>query len=326
MKAAPLLLFALVACASSSPRDRWDDSDLVARRPPSGRDLPPGPAAASSEFRPLFFELRAPGSDRAFHLLGSIHVLDQAELPWDPEVDRAFEAAEVLAVEADTQSADAVALVTTLGLLPPGQSLEEQVSREVWDRVQRAAARHGQPVAALQRLRPWLAGILLSGLAVSRLGYSEALGVDRHFIQRAAGHKALVELEGMEVQLRLFDAMGREAEEAMLDAASRPEAELEAELLKLVAAWKRGDEAAMEAAFLEPARSSTALQGFNERLFYDRSRTMAESIAELAEQPRRLFVVVGAGHLVGRRGIPALLAERGFGVRRVEPAEPQVKK
>lgn len=326
MQAPPVLapLLALAGCASAPAHDRWPDAAPEPASPTA--DPSPLGGGAPSAFRPLFFEVKAPGAVHPLHLLGSIHVLDQKELPWAREIDRAFDAAEVLAIEADPRSADGAALVTRLGLLPPEQRLEDRVAPEVWDRARRAAEAHGHAAEALARLRPWLAALLLSGLTFAKLGYSEELGVERHFIQRAAGEKSLLELEGMEVQLRLFDSMGRDVEEAMLDAAARPEAELRAELEQLVGAWKRGDGAALEAAFMEPARASPALRRFNERLFYERNASMADSIARLAAGARRVFVVVGAGHLVGERGIPALLAARGFSVEQRAPIPPQVKK
>jgi uncharacterized protein YbaP (TraB family) len=44
---------------------------------------------------------------------------------------------------------------------------------------------------------------------------------------------------------------------------------------------------------------------------------MAARLVELARDGRTRFVVLGAGHLVGARGIPARLAEQGFVVERL---------
>ncbi len=44
---------------------------------------------------------------------------------------------------------------------------------------------------------------------------------------------------------------------------------------------------------------------------------MAGRLHQLAKDGKTRFVVVGAGHMVGEQGIPALLAERGWQVDRV---------
>jgi uncharacterized protein YbaP (TraB family) len=53
-----------------------------------------------------------------------------------------------------------------------------------------------------------------------------------------------------------------------------------------------------------------------DRLVYDRNARWTDQIAELLDGEDDVLVVVGAGHLVGDRGVPALLEKRGFKVDR----------
>ena len=48
---------------------------------------------------------------------------------------------------------------------------------------------------------------------------------------------------------------------------------------------------------------------------------MLERLTPLLALGEPVFVVVGAGHVVGRGGIPALLAERGLHVERLRGPE-----
>ena len=56
------------------------------------------------------------------------------------------------------------------------------------------------------------------------------------------------------------------------------------------------------------------LDGFYERLFFERNRRMVARLLELGQDGRTRFVVLGAGHMLGEEGIPALLARQGYRV------------
>ena len=49
-------------------------------------------------------------------------------------------------------------------------------------------------------------------------------------------------------------------------------------------------------------------------LFDDRNHAWVEKISSYLDQPKVYFITVGAGHLAGPRGVPALLRARGFRV------------
>jgi uncharacterized protein len=54
-----------------------------------------------------------------------------------------------------------------------------------------------------------------------------------------------------------------------------------------------------------------------EHLVYRPNEEMAQRLFEMAIDGKVRFVAVGILHLVGERGIPALLAQRGFRVSRL---------
>ena len=81
---------------------------------------------------------------------------------------------------------------------------------------------------------------------------------------------------------------------------------------RLVGSWKRGDAAALNKLVIEDELAKNPEYGeLFERMFDDRNHDMTEKILALQREGGTYFVVVGAGHLVGKEGIIALLARQG---------------
>ena len=55
-----------------------------------------------------------------------------------------------------------------------------------------------------------------------------------------------------------------------------------------------------------------------DRMVYGRNPGLAREVARQIRSGRSVFAAVGALHMVGTRGLPALLAAQGFKVQRVE--------
>ena len=118
----------------------------------------------------------------------------------------------------------------------------------------------------------------------------------------------------MQQQLEAFTAMSRSQALAMLrELLQAPEA-AGRELRGIVDAYDGVDaEQRLTAVVAEMERRTPT---FAEYLLFRRTRRWADAL----DRPLRaggVFVAVGAGHLVGPHGLPALLAQRGFRVRRV---------
>jgi len=96
-------------------------------------------------------------------------------------------------------------------------------------------------------------------------------------------------------------------------------------LTRLVDAWRIGDEAGLEAFFFESYDQDPSFEPFFEILIFRRNQAMAEQLRILldAEQHRgeSVFVVIGAGHVIGSQGVPAILANWGYPVTQLDRDE-----
>ena len=94
----------------------------------------------------------------------------------------------------------------------------------------------------------------------------------------------------------------------------------EAELLMMDMSfcWKRGDVACLERILFEDALDRyPSFVSIYDSLFFKRNEEMANDIKAFLASEQTYFVVVGAGHLVGEKGIPQLLRNAGYEVNRM---------
>lgn len=258
------------------------------------------------------------------HLLGSVHVGRSDMYPLPGEVREAYARSEALVVEADIVAADPgemAAKTAALGLYRDGGRLEDALTPEQWQVVRAAAERTRLPPALLQRQKPWLAYATLTMSAARLSGYREALGVDRHFLEKAHRQgKPVLELEGLDRQLEALSglAVGQQVSQLGHTAALIVAGDLGVETL--LSAWRRGDIDRLQG--LIESQFPPELAPTYRALVVDRNLAMAQRLVELSQRRQGgLFVIVGAAHLPGRDGLLALLRERGYRLKRIRGAD-----
>ena len=93
---------------------------------------------------------------------------------------------------------------------------------------------------------------------------------------------------------------------------------------KLVKAWKAGDEKTIETLMLQDAKDADEAK-INALMLDNRNVDMVKKIEELLKGKEKGFVVVGAAHLIGEKGILKALEKDKYTVERPEltvPARP----
>ena len=167
----------------------------------------------------------------------------------------------------------------------------------------------------LRGFRPWFVALTLTTQALERQGFSAANGIDEHFRRAADGHKRIEALETVDGQLDLFASLNSDAEEQLLRQTLEEIDEYATELDAAFRLWSAGDAAGLDRLMVAPMQGE--YPEMFERLFAARNRAMTERLLEMVKTPGRYFVVVGAGHLVGRVGIVELLGARGVAGRQL---------
>jgi uncharacterized protein YbaP (TraB family) len=91
------------------------------------------------------------------------------------------------------------------------------------------------------------------------------------------------------------------------------------EVSELMSAWKAGDVPAIQRSVTRELEDlpAPAAEALRERLYERRNHGMAAKVSGMLAGDRPHFVAVGAGHLIGPSGLPELLRQQGYEVRRL---------
>lgn len=203
------------------------------------------------------------------------------------------------------------------GMLPPDTALPALLDRRARQDYRAALVAAHVPPEALVHLRPWLAAIVLQTGLLQVLHYSPGSGVDRQVWAFAAkAGKPVETFETVDEQLALLMPTDRKLETEEFDASLKELRTDTNEVGALVDAWCDGRMGEV-ARLMNAGLASTP--GAMKLLIDDRNVRWAKRLASMLAQHHTYFVTVGAGHLAGPRGLPALLAARGYRVERVAP-------
>ena len=282
-------------------------------------EIAPVPAPARERAAPLLWIADAPGRG-ALYLFGSVHVGPENGMAFDPGLRAAWERSEELVVEVDMTKVTPEQMMEARlrhAFLPAPGRVDDLLSDETLELLNSHVEERGMGLERFRNMKPWAIAATITYEALAEMGLEPEQGVDQQFMGAALGVKPIVELESFDAQLAVLGGLDDDEQDLMLRDTLERFDEIVDQTIELMDAWGGGDEATLEDVLFAPLRDHPELAGYYERVFFDRNRAMAERIDALSRDGTTRFVVLGAGHMVGSRGVPRLLADRGFRVRRV---------
>ena len=272
-------------------------------------------AQQPSAARPALWLVEGPGGQKAW-LLGTIHALSR---PYDwksDTIESALAASDRLILEVADVGNDAATARTFAQLAQggPHPPLAERVPPQDRDDLERELGSDQIAPGSLYPYDTWAAALMIAQAQARHDRQDSGNGIDRALA--AEYRRPIGEFEGAAVQLAIFDALPEAQQRALLNTVIEEDsAQREAEVRALEQAWASGDLA-------ELARVSDA-ETFGDPLLRDallvrRNRKWTELLVTMLSSRARPFVAVGAAHLAGPDGLPAMLAARGYTVTRLQ--------
>jgi uncharacterized protein YbaP (TraB family) len=248
-------------------------------------------------------------------LFGSIHMLPR-NLEWQPPaLTQAMQHATDIWFEIPIDRASdetAVRLGARAGQAAPGDPLWSHLTESERADVERAAARLGLDPARMANLRPWMADLTLELAADARAGGVAAQGVEARLQREAPPSVKRHALETARQQIGFLAGSDVRDQAASLVLTARQMLAEEDSFDRTLRDWLSGDQQGLDRDDLAPMEA--AAPKLFDRLITARNHRWADVVARLARRRGATVIVVGAGHMVGPHGLPALLRARGLAV------------
>lgn len=246
-------------------------------------------------------------------MFGTIHSLPHG-VDWETEaLERVLARADLLVVEVrDLDDASGLREVFAERAYTADQPpLAAKVPAAMRGDLFAVLAKHDITADAFAGMETWAAALTLAQYAETG---EAANGVDRALLARTPREKT-VELEGAARQLDVFDGLPEAEQRDLLAAVVADMARQGQDPMRHAVDWYAGRIEHLA----DPATSAILADAeLREALYAGRNRQWAERLAALLEGEPRPLVAVGSAHLAGKDGLPALLAARGYTVRRIQ--------
>ena len=263
------------------------------------------------------------GQGHTQYLFGTMHVGLPAFYPLEPRIVDAVKHASTLALEIDpAEPPEAMAqAMLRQGMVVPGGAGYERMAPERRAQMDAALKTTGVDAASANVLNPTMLAALISLSQFQKLGYRPELSADAWLAQLARqGKTRILALETVDGQLGEFKKLTSAEQWAFLDEsldnlASGEELE---EARSLVEGWSHADRAALDAMAAQ-VENDTSVSGkfMRETLLDGRNGALADKLAALLKRENQTVAAIGLLHLLGKRGVPALLQAKGYRVERI---------
>lgn len=278
---------------------------------PAAADAPA--ADATTRVQPSLWHVTGPEGEA--WLFGSVHVLPP-DIDWrTPQIDAAIAAADVFVFEVPRDAATSAhvqQLIAERGYLPEGVQLRDLLHPAMQAKFDAALAASGLPPAQVNQERPWLAGLQILFAQMGKQQFDSQTGADAVLMGAAqADGKPMRYLETIDDQFALLapddPALELDQFESSLSDLDDPGTVVG----PMVDAWGRGDQAALAGLVKADMEDFPAAR---KALFDDRNARWVPRIEAMLKEKHSFFITVGAGHLAGPQGVPALLRKAGYQV------------
>jgi uncharacterized protein len=258
----------------------------------------------------LFWEVSGNGLAQPSYLFGTIHIQCKDKLNWPASRQAYWDQAEQLYLEIDFDDPQMTSEILSNIQMPEGQTLRKVLGEKKYRRAKKFFTKQTKmDLDMFSTIRPFFLSTLIlpTGLKCKTDSWEETLTT-----MAKQRQLPLAGLETVKEQLSVFDRLSLKEEAEILMATVDYPKVVEKEFQQLLRAYNRQD--LKELQRLSEISTDATSRKLNKFLLDDRNEKWIPKIASAATE-KPTFFGFGAAHLVGKKGVIALLRQAGYTVK-----------
>ncbi|MCH2486365.1 MAG: TraB/GumN family protein [Erythrobacter sp.] len=270
-------------------------------------------AAPEIAAQPVLWEVANDAGTTEGWLFGTIHALPDGVSWRTPLLEDTIERADLLVVEVAglDDGSELTDIFVSLAFDSPPGPLADRIDPALRPQYEVLLTKAKVRSDHFDAMESWAAALTLAQVVQTA---KSANGVDRALLRDFEGRE-IVEIEGGERQLGIFDALPEGEQRDLLDAVIAETRDYDDDMGRLARIWSEGDTDELAKLTREGILADPELY---EALLAGRNRAWTAQLENLFSTDSKPLVAVGAGHMFGPDGLPAMLEARGYTVRRIQ--------
>ena len=253
------------------------------------------------------------------YLAGSCHVLRASDHPLPAEFFSAYADSRKVVLEAslsDMEKPEYLGKLMLAATYNDGTTLKQHLSPQAYSKAEAFCKERNYPIEQYQSFRPWMFAMTLTMSEMARIGADANNGVDYFFNEKAQkDQKMLGSLETVDQQIGFLTMMDTIMSNEQIIETIDELTQINTVGPEILNAWKKGDEAKIEALNLNELKNYPKLY---QALIVDRNRKWISNIEGYLSSSENTMVIVGVAHLVGNNSVVDLLRKRGYKVVKLQ--------
>ncbi len=277
---------------------------------------------------PLFYKISKEDSDVSIYLLGSIHAANKGIYPLNDTIMSAYNQSEYLAVEVDTialtSDFDAQLELAQKLLYTDGTTIKDHIGEDLYNKMVAILKEKSSYSSLYDNYKPIFFESLFENIIINDADMDSNSGIDMHFLNLAKKEeKNILEIETAEFQYDLLLSNPIELDKMMLEEYVDNYDDSVTEMKDIYNAWKKGDIDELEQTLLASSTEGLSdeeiemVENYNKSLITDRNYGMADALEKYFSEDKKVFCVVGLGHVIGDEGIISLMEKKGYNIEKL---------
>ncbi len=273
------------------------------------------------------------------YLFGSIHVGIEEMYPLDGRITAAFDECDYLAVEydivAEEEASKNWSQEQQMDYIRPfvytdGTSIKDHIDEYTYELAKEFLQKNDAYYDNMDYMKPAYWFSVISGITVDNSRVSTDYGVDRYLIKKAYENgKTVLEVESSSFQSDLMLSFDDKLYDDMIYQSVISADGADIQYAYMVDVWMRGRDDILAYmnynssseeglfSFAENESYAQMYEEYNKSMLYDRNEDMTKVADEYLKSGKKVFFVVGAGHICGEDGIAQALKQMGYSVEKV---------